>query len=243
MLRRALTSRSLEAGGVSTRPQRRVLPTARSFAEKMEPPIPSSPMKTSAARKKHDKRRNSIIDDEASALSTSSSSSSSKSVEDDFAEIVLLLEGKLREAERDAEELRGILSSGECCRECDKKDEVITEMYDKVGQLQRELDKANREKKTEEDHHSDKKKKKFRRRSRSRASNASPNDQDLVDLDVVSVIRNMSELSSLLAESGRGVESGGGGGGGRGGGGNNNISRFRRPPAPIAVSFFKDGFR
>ncbi len=185
------------------------------------------------------------MDDEASSLSTSSSSSSSsKSAEDDLAEIVLLLEGKLREAEREAEELRGILSSGECCcQECDKKDEVITEMYDKVGQLQRELDKANREKKTEEDHHSDKKKKKFRRRSRSRASNASPNDQDLVDLDVVSVIRNMSELSSLLAESGRGVESGGGGGGGRGGGGNNNISRFRRPPAPIAVSFFKDGFR
>ncbi len=182
-----------------------------------------------------------MMDDEASSLSTSSSSSSSsKSAEEDFAEIVLLLEGKLREAEREAEELRGILSSGECCcQECDKKDEVITEMYDKVGQLQRELDKANREKRPEEDHHSDKKKKKFRRRSRSRASNSSSNDQQqdhLVDLDVVSVIRNMSELSSLLAESGRGVESGGGGG-------SSNISQFRRPPAPIAVSFFKDGFR
>ncbi len=185
------------------------------------------------------------MDDEASSLSTSSSSSSSssKSAEEDFAEMVLLLEGKLREAEREAEELRGILSSGDCCQECDRKDEVITEMYDKVGQLQRELDKANREKRPEEDHHSDKKKKKFRRRSRSRASNSSSNEQQqdhLVDLDVVSVIRNMSELSSLLAESGRGVESGGGGGGR---GGSSNISRFRRPPAPIAVSFFKDGFR
>ena len=231
MLRRPV--RNLAASASRRKPDG-ATPSFSSLA--LDPSIGGSGQKPSRfVPLKDDRRRKKSSRDSAGESLSSSDSSSvaslraspSKEVED-FTEVVLLLEEKLGQAEREVAQLRerlreaeevkrrsGKSKSGECA-ECDHKDGVISEMYDRVKQLQEKLD----------------------RRAFPRARN---NSQDVVEekgrkLDLDQVMRNMSELNNLLAENGSQVDL-------PRGDGANNVARFQRAAAPVRVTFYRDGFR
>ncbi len=159
--------------------------------------------------------------------------------EDDFTEVVLLLEEKLRQSEEEVSLLRDLLREKEAklqagkrtrkeeeggCGECDHKDGIISEMYDKIQHLQRALDQKESIRKAGEE--------KFRKGGGKEAAK-----EDEVDLDLV--LRNIGELNNLLSENARSVDLPPASSPDN----SNKVARFKPAPAPVSVAFFRNGFR